>query len=50
MNSVRGYFCWLFGHSYICLFRHYFGSGSGSEDTAWECQYCGKTKTEQWDS
>ena len=49
---IRKYFCWLFGHSYICLFHYHWDSGlgeQGSETTGWKCQHCGKQRTEQWD-
>lgn len=51
---MRKYFCWLAGHSFICLFRYHWGidrdHGQGSETTGWTCQHCGKTRTEQWDT
>lgn len=53
MKTLRGYFCWAFGHSYICLFRLHWGLESrneGSETTRWKCQHCSDVEFEQWDT
>ena len=51
---MRKYFCWLLGHSFICLFRYHWGlenhGNEGSETTGWVCQHCGKQRFEQWDT
>jgi len=49
---IRKHFCWLFGHSFICLFEYHFENtgNMGSDYTGWVCQHCGKIRTEQWDS
>jgi len=49
---MRKYFCWLFGHSFLCLYRRckkIDGVGSVTV-TGWKCQHCGQQKTEQWDA
>jgi len=59
---MRKYMCWLFGHSYICLFWHRWGfiqpditymvpgTDQGSMTTGWVCQHCGKQRFEQWNT
>lgn len=43
--------CLLFGHRSICLLQRLIehGNGSFSYITGWQCERCGKTKSEQWD-
>ena len=54
---IRKLICWLFGCRSICLFRYHWGAdrnyhnnSEGSETTGWECERCGTTRTEQWDT
>jgi len=59
---MRKYFCWIFGHSFICLFWHRWGyivddpnfmvsgTNEGSVTSGWICQHCGKLRHEQWDT
>lgn len=53
-NLIRKSICWVIGHRYQCLHFHVWGrdrniGGSASTSSGWECQCCGKTKSEQWD-
>lgn len=44
---MRKYLCWLFGHSFICLFRWH---SPHTEVTGWVCEHCDKIHREQWDT
>ena len=53
VKTLRSYFCWLFGHSFICLFRYHWGldrGKQGSESSHWMCQHCNAQKFEQSDT
>jgi len=46
-KTLRSYFCWLLGHSYIRLYRYNvdyahpdYPEVNRSEQTGWICQHC----------
>ena len=50
---IRKTICWTIGCNSICLFKRHWGAEDGSEgsmSTGWQCERCGKTKFEQWDT
>ncbi len=50
-KTIRGYFCWLFGHRSLCLFhRTLKNCNIGSEITGWKCEHCEREHTAQWDN
>lgn len=51
---IRRSICWVFGCRSLCLFSRHWGNSDndseGSMSTGWQCERCGKTKFEQWDT
>jgi len=56
MNSIiwiRKLICLVIGCRSICLFSYHWGADRGDEgsmSTSFECECCGKQRTEQWDT